>query len=407
MRSIELFAGAGGLSLGLEKAGWNSRMLVEYNKHACNTLRYNQLNGMPLAKNWNVVEGDVRNVDYGEIQEEIDLVAGGPPCQPFSLGGKHNGKNDARDMFPEAIRAVRELAPKYFLFENVKGLLRSSFAAYFDYILLRLNFPMIEKKAGEAWEAHHDRLQEMTHENADFTIGHSYRVSYKLMDAANYGVPQHRHRIIIIGVRSDLNWEFEFPTETHSEERLIVDKYVTGKYWESVGSEEVEDIGAYRNMVSRRDRLAANPSDKVKYFKRYTTVYQAINDLPEPILNRNSELPNHVLRLGAKPYSGHTGSQLHFPSKAIKAGAHGVPGGENMIAYPNDTYRYYTTREAARIQTFPDNYIFTGSWTESMRQIGNAVPMQLGYILGKALYDQATKQQDERRKQAKRALQPA
>ena len=94
MNSVELFAGAGGLALGLEKSGWQSHMLVEYNKHACSTLRRNKELGHRLAKNWNIIEGDIRNVDYSNLESKIDLVAGGPPCQPFSLGGKHNAQND-------------------------------------------------------------------------------------------------------------------------------------------------------------------------------------------------------------------------------------------------------------------------------------------------------------------------
>jgi len=130
--SMELFSGAGGLALGLERTGWRHEILIERDKHACSTLRLNEAMGHPLTRAWNVHECDVRNFDYKNISGKIDLVAGGPPYQPFSLGGKHGAFRDGRDMFPEAVRAVRELAPDCFIFENVKGLLRQIFPTIFN-----------------------------------------------------------------------------------------------------------------------------------------------------------------------------------------------------------------------------------------------------------------------------------
>ena len=125
MRSIELFSGAGGLALGLEQAGFETVALFERDPSACAALRHNR-------PDWQIVEGDVREVDFSECGT-IDLVAGGPPCQPFSMGGKARGYNDERDMFGEAVRAVRELRPNAFLFENVRGLLRPAFANYVEF----------------------------------------------------------------------------------------------------------------------------------------------------------------------------------------------------------------------------------------------------------------------------------
>lgn len=405
MNSVELFAGAGGLSLGLERAGWKSQMLIEQDPHACGTLRYNRDNNFPLARNWNVIEDDVRTMNYEEINTKIELVAGGPPCQPFSLGGKHNGKDDERDMFPEAIRAVRDLHPKYFLFENVKGLLRGSFAEYFEYVILRLKFPFETKKTNQGWEGHKAYLKELEVSRGTFESAHMYNVNFKLVDAADYGIPQHRHRVIIVGVREDQGWFFKFPKPTHSFEALIMEKYVTKKYWNRVHANESSDRIEHKRIYHLIKKIESIPPI-FQVYKPYKTVHEAIKNLPSPFVDRNKEFPNHILRLGAKPYPGHTGSALHFPSKAIKAGRHGVPGGENMIAFTDDTYRYYTTREAARIQTFPDNYVFSGSWTESMRQIGNAVPVDLGYLLGRALFEQANQQKifDD---QAERTLQSA
>ena len=127
MRSVELFSGAGGLAKGLEISRFKHAVFVEFNKYACASLRLNFDQEI-------VFEGDIRNFDFSQISD-VDVVAGGPPCQPFSLGGKHGAFDDDRDMFPYAIRAIEKLKPKAFIFENVKGLLRPSFADYFDYMV--------------------------------------------------------------------------------------------------------------------------------------------------------------------------------------------------------------------------------------------------------------------------------
>ena len=121
----------------------------------------------------------------------------------------------------------------------------------------------------------------------------------------------------------------------------------------------------------------------------WRTVRDALADLPDPELypERCGLSFNHRFQPGARPYPGHTGSTYDEPAKVLKAGDHGVPGGENMLARPDGSYRYFSVREAARLQTFPNDYLFPGSWTETMRQIGNAVPVMLGRILGDAIRD--------------------
>jgi len=141
MRSVELFTGAGGLALGLGRAGIVHAALIERDADSCRTIRANQQLGNSEVFNWPLHETDVRDFDFGSISDEIEIVAGGPPCQPFSLGGKHRGPADARDMFPEAARAVRELHPRAFVFENVKGLLREFFADYLQYTHPQLQYP--------------------------------------------------------------------------------------------------------------------------------------------------------------------------------------------------------------------------------------------------------------------------
>jgi len=139
--SIELFSGTGGLALGLQQSGFDHRALLEWDKDSCDNIKANIEKGYSPVQHWNVIQTDVKLVHYDEYGGNIKLVAGGPPCQPFSLGGKHQAYNDKRDMFPEAVRAVRELHPQAFIFENVKGLLRKSFSTYFNYILLQLSHP--------------------------------------------------------------------------------------------------------------------------------------------------------------------------------------------------------------------------------------------------------------------------
>src|SRR5690606_25652262 len=123
--------------------GFVPKAVVEWDRYCCDTIRENQARDHSLVQKWPLIEGDVREVNYSVLGSPVDLVTGGPPCQPFSIGGKHRAHADQRDMFPEAVRAVRELAPKAFVFENVKGLTRQTFSAYFEYIRLQLTYPEI------------------------------------------------------------------------------------------------------------------------------------------------------------------------------------------------------------------------------------------------------------------------
>lgn len=120
--------------------------------------------------------------------------------------------------------------------------------------------------------------------------------------------------------------------------------------------------------------------------KPWITVRDALAGLPQPERNASSEFEGHVFQAGAKSYNGHTGSEIDMPSKTIKAGDHGVPGGENMVRFEDGSVRYFTTFEAKRIQSFPDDYHITGSWTEAMRQIGNAVPVTLAKTIAESLF---------------------
>ena len=374
MKSVELFSGCGGLALGLAKSGFSHLSMVEWDADACATLTHNKQRKIQHVKSWPFQQGDVRAIDWTAIADDVDLVAGGPPCQPFSIGGKGAGNADERDMWPEAVRAVRELQPKAFLFENVRGLLRPAFADYLAWIQACLARPDMKRRANESHEDHTARLSRSS-------TAVAYDVQVLAVNAADYGAPQKRHRVIIAGIRSDLDINLILPTATHSYKRLLWDQWVSGEYWKR------HDMKAPRSGPD--DARAARCVEKLRHSllppegKAWVTVRDAIQGLGEP--GANPAILNHAFQAGARVYPGHTGSPLDEPAKALKAGDHGVPGGENMMVKGDGSVRYFTIREAARLQGLPDEYEFPRSWTESMRQLGNAVPVQLSHAMGGAV----------------------
>lgn len=375
MRSVELFAGAGGLALGVSQAGFRHEAVVEWDQDACDTIRKNQQLGVKHVAEWNLQQADVKELKFTDLRSDIDLLAAGVPCQPWSIGGKHRGYEDERNLFPDTIRAVVALQPKAILIENVKGLTRQSFANYFTYIQFMLEFPELNRRPSEDWMRHRKRLEEVVASGGKGYGGLRYNVIPKLLNAADYGIPQRRERVFLVAFRSDLGIEWSFPDETHSQDALLADQWVSGEYWE-------RHRVAKRNRPAMPARISSRLSAAPLFQKQpWVTVRDSIADLPDPACSSNHAFANHVFQAGAKAYVGHTGSPIDEPAKTIKAGDHGVPGGENMIAYPDGTVRYFTVREAARIQTFPDEFTFATSWTENMRQLGNAVPVELGRVI--------------------------
>lgn len=381
MKALELFAGAGGLAMGLELAGFESVGVVEWDSWACATIRENQSRDFPLARAWPLIEGDVRALDLSAFPDDLDLVAGGPPCQPFSLGGKHRAHDDERDMFPATAHVISTLRPRAFIIENVKGLTRSAFANYYQYILLQLEFPTITRRRREDWRDHHKRLQrEKTsgrlHDGRDL----AYNVVASLVNAADYGVPQRRERVFIVGFRDDLEITWSFPRETHSPEMLFRDQWITGAYWERHCVPSRLRPSPPVGLRARIDRERVQPRiGLAETLAPWRTVRDALVGLTSPEKSRLQAI------LGARAYAGHTGSPLDLPAKTLKAGDHGVPGGENMLVDISGACRYFTVRESARLQTFPDGYVFHGSWTETMRQLGNAVPVALARVVASSV----------------------
>lgn len=383
MKAVELFAGAGGLALGVGLAGFKPLAVVEWDKWACDTIRQNQERGYPLVADWPLHEGDVRDFDWSSINGQVDLLAGGPPCQPFSMGGKHKAHDDRRDMFPATVEIVRQLRPRAFIVENVKGLTRASFANYFQYIQFQLEFPEVKRRKNESWFDHLMRLQAEHTSGRLHSKGLAYNIIPTLVNAANYGVPQKRERVFLVGFRSDLGIDWRFPEETHSQAALFRDQWITGDYWD-------------RHHVALQDRpvapdgLAARSRGMSQQLvldcpRPWRTIRDALVGLPDPSSEAARAYKDHRFQSGAKSYPGHTGSPIDQPSKTLKAGDHGVPGGENMLVDNSGVPRYLSIREAARVQTFPDGYVFHGSWTETLRQLGNAVPVVLGHVVARSV----------------------
>jgi len=331
-----------------------------------------------MGSDLQVFDRDIRQVDFAQWQDRVELISGGPPCQPFSIGGKHQSYRDERDMFPHAVHVVRTVRPKAFLFENVRGLLRKSFAKYFGYILLQLQYPEVTCRQNQSWTDHLSALEK--HHTAGRESGLRYRVVFQKVNACDFGVPQHRERVVIVGFRWDIQEPWSFPQPTHSSDALQAAKWLTGIYWDE------HHIPRSRRPAPPREiqRMLAR-IDSLPFTARWQTVRDGLTGLPEPTTSEASRIPNHRFQPGARKYPGHTGSDLDWPAKTLKAGDHGVPGGENMVSYLDGSVRYFTVRESARLQTFPDWYTFPSSWTESMRQIGNAVPVTLARVVAQSV----------------------
>ena len=230
LNSVELFVGAGGLGMGLElvpvpaqgRLGTGSLVLRHHSREPGRS--------NPLVSGWPLHECDVRQFDYGSLAGGIDLVSGGPPCQPFSMGGKHGGCLDHRDMFPSTVDVVRRLSPRAFMVENVRGLTRPAFTNYFQYVLLQFEFPEIMARADETWGEHLARLEK--EKTSGRRSGLTYDVVHRVLNAADFGIPQKRERVFIVGFRGDLEVDWSFPDKTHSHDALRVSQWITGEYWD-------------------------------------------------------------------------------------------------------------------------------------------------------------------------------
>ena len=324
---LELFAGAGGMALGLEKAGLKSVLLNEIDSHACKTLRKNR-------PEWNVVEGDVSKVDFTPYRNTVDVLAGGFPCQAFSYAGTKLGFEDTRGtLFFEFARAVKEINPKVLLAENVRGLLNHDDGRTLDTIksiITDLGYTLFEPR---------------------------------VLKAIFYKVPQKRERLIIVAVRNDLanGIDYEWPS-SYNKILTLKDALKKGELYDSDVPE----------------------SEGQKYPKRKAEILSMVppggywRDLPEDI---QKEYMLKSFYLGG----GKTGMARRLswdePSLTLTC----APAQKQTErCHPEET-RPLTVREYARIQTFPDDWVFEGPMSAKYKQIGNAVPVNLSFAVGKSV----------------------
>ncbi len=369
MNSIELFSGAGGLALGIHLGGFQHQLIVESDDDAFETLRVNvDRESVPGVRNWPLVHAKVESVDLGHYAE-VDLLAAGIPCQPFSNGGKRRGFEDDRNMFPIFSQSVAIIRPRAFLLENVNGLINGRLADHMEYVALQLSMPECQPGRRQTWR---DHLEQLRRRPSNAT---TYEVKWQVVNAADYGVPQTRKRVFIVGLRKDLGVTWNFPVRTHSREALVYAQSISNAYWSQrrMSPPQVPHVGHMR----RGAMLGAN-------LMPWRTVRDAIEDLPEPRSSPKGDAL-HTLTPGARSYPGHTGSYIDWPAKSLKAGVHGVGGGENALRDAQDHLRYFTMRECARLQTFPDSWTFHGTRSSVTRQLGNAVPVTLVKIVARSI----------------------
>ncbi len=319
---LELFAGAGGLAVGMEKSGLKCVALNEIDKHACATLRKNR-------PNWKVLEGDIKNFDFSEYHNQVDVVTGGFPCQAFSYAGKRLGFEDARGtLFYEFARVVKQVNPPICIGENVKGLLSHD--------------------NGKTLQGMISILDE---------IGYNV-VPVEVLKAINYKVPQKRERLILVGIRKDINVKYEYP-KPYKKIYTLKDALKKGELYDcnvpkSVGSKYPESKKSVLDLVPPKGYWRDLPVDIQKEF------------------------------MGASFYlgGGKTGMARRIgwdePCLTLTCS----PAQKQTERCHPDETRPFTVREYARIQTFPDNWQFSGPISQQYKQIGNAVPVNLGCEVG-------------------------
>lgn len=321
--TIELFAGAGGLALGIEKAGFDTLGLIEFDKNAADTLQHNR-------SNWRVINDDIANISKLDLEDyfylkkgELDLLSGGAPCQSFSYAGNRLGLEDARGtLFYHYAKFLKKLQPKMFVFENVKGLLNHDQGRTYKTIL--------------------DIFEQEGYTIKDTQI--------KVMNAWDYGVPQKRERLITVGIRNDLasKIHFEFPNP-HEYKPVL------------------KDI-----LLDCPKSVGASYSDYKKAIFELVPPGGYWRDIPESVAK---EYMKSCWDMGG----GRTGIlrrlSLDEPSLTVLTSPSQK---QTDRCHPIDP-RPFTVRENARCQTFPDDWEFCGSVSQQYKQVGNAVPVKLAY----------------------------
>ena len=327
--SVELFAGAGGLALGMHLAGFKHVLLNEMDEMACNTLRYNH-------PEWNVLQRDIHNVDFSSLCGKVDFLSGGFPCQAFSYAGKKGGLNDTRGtLFFELARAVREIRPKVFLGENVKGLL-----------------------------SHDNGRTLQVIRNAIKELGYTL-IEPRVLKAVMYQVPQKRERLILVAIRNDIAEKvtFNWP-DPYKRIMTLRDAFFAGALYPT-------------NVPFSEGQ--AYPAKKAR----------VLSMVPEGGDWRDLPVEEQKAYLGGSYYlgGGKTGMarrlSMDEPSLTLTC----APAQKQTErCHPTET-RPLTIREYARIQTFPDTWHFVGNLSDQYKQIGNAVPCRFAEAIAKSVYD--------------------
>ena len=325
--SVELFAGAGGLALGMHKAGFRHVLLNEMDTQACQTLRVNN-------PEWNVYEGDIHYIDFSSLRDKVDFLSGGFPCQAFSYAGKKGGLSDTRGtLFFELARAVKEIRPKVFMGENVKGLL-----------------------------SHDNGRTLQVIRNAIKELGYTL-VEPQVLKAIMYQVPQKRERLILIAIRNDLAGKVKFHwPDPYKRVMTLRDAFFKGELFSS----DVPESEGQTYPEKKREVMALVPEGG------------DWRDLPVDV---------QKAYMGGSFYlgGGKTGMarrlSMDEPSLTLTC----APAQKQTErCHPTET-RPLTVREYARIQTFPDEWLFMGNMSDQYKQIGNAVPVNLAYAIGRSL----------------------
>jgi DNA (cytosine-5)-methyltransferase 1 len=368
---LELFAGAGGLGIGLHRAGFELLDVIESDEACCRTLRSNSRH-FGWKNTLDLESRDVRNIDFSVYAGRATLLSAGAPCQPFSRGGSRRGRYDDRNMLPQVVRAVSECRPQAFVIENVRGLLFPGSLSYLESIMARLRNPtVIDPSTTGSEDLYHLRAPKPSSRDA-------YRVEQRILDAADFGLAQHRPRLFIVGVAQGAS-EFHWPVGEYSRASLVEDLR-DGHYWN-------EHPGLAKSVITRaRAQLPKQPLRRRG--KRWRTLRDVTTSLGPPASTEaEAAFPWHVYVPGARLYGKHTGSRVDWVAKTVKAGVHGSPGGEHILLTSPHRFRYLTVRECAELQGFPRDYVLPALRTPAMRQLGNAVPVAVAEAIGLKLHE--------------------
>lgn len=331
MNIIDLFSGPGGLSLGLKRAGFNIVANVELNRDAMETYAMHDSGSIHFNE-------DVRGISFERFRGAVDLIVGGPPCQPFSIGGLRKAQEDSRDMIPEFIRALKECQPDAFIMENVPGLIQKKTRAYFESVLRNLALC-------------------------------GYQINWSVVNSADYGVPQKRKRLIILGAKS---MHLRFPVPTHGPGAGV--PHLSAR--DVIGPEPIGEAPNCPVKFAKFPDLRPSPY-----------AGQIYNGGGRPV---DPFGPCHTILASAGGYKTHWFDTQNI---APKYHAHLMAGGAPWEGEVPGARRM-SVEESALIQTFPKEMRFAGRKSAQYKQVGDAVPPELAYAIGQAVFLQLNGRSD-------------